>query len=82
MVLDATYEATFYASLLNFYKTGNKQLFLTLVGGGAFRNNMFWIIDAIRKAAAKFKDTPLDVKIVSFGSSKLIVQNLIGEFSR
>ena len=80
LILDATYEATFYASLLNFFKTGNNQLFLTLVGGGAFRNNMFWIIDAIRKAATKFKDAPLDVKIVSFGSSKQMVQHLVNEF--
>jgi hypothetical protein len=38
LVLEATYEATFCASILNFVKTGNNKLYLTLIGGGAFGN--------------------------------------------
>ncbi len=69
LILDATYEATFFAALLNYHKTGNNKVFITLVGGGAFGNRIDWIIDAIRKSIYKFANTPLDVKIVSYGSS-------------
>jgi hypothetical protein len=70
LILEAAYEATFYAALINYHKTGNNKIFLTLVGGGAFGNRIDWIIDAIGKSIYKFSNTPLDVKIVSFGSSK------------
>ncbi len=66
LILEATYEATFYAALSNLDKNGNNKLFLTLVGGGAFGNRKKWILDAIALAISKFKSTPLDVKIVSF----------------
>jgi len=69
LILEATYEATFYAALQNYHKTQNNKLFLTLVGGGAFGNNLNWIFDAIKHSVDKFKNTPLDVKIVTYGSS-------------
>ena len=40
MVLEATYEATLWAALINYEKTKNNNVFLTLVGGGAFGNKM------------------------------------------
>ncbi|MFZ4549371.1 MAG: hypothetical protein ACOYN4_18135, partial [Bacteroidales bacterium] len=67
LVLEATYEATFYAALENFAKTGIDKVYLTLVGGGAFGNKEEWILDALRKAVSKFSDSPLDVRIVSYG---------------
>lgn len=76
-VLEATYEATFYAALQNFKKTGNKRLFLTLVGGGVFGNKSEWIFDAIGLALSRFAKAPLDVKIVSYGASNGQVQDLI-----
>jgi len=78
LILEATYEATFYAALINYEKTGNENLFLTLVGGGVFGNKLEWIIDAIRKSVYKFSKTPLKVKIVSYGRSKPAVKSLIG----
>ena len=39
LILEAAYEATFAAALLNASKTGNKSLYLTLLGGGAFGND-------------------------------------------
>ena len=77
LILDATYQATFYAALINYEKTGNSKLFLTLVGGGVFGNKIEWIISAIKKSIYKFWKTPLDVKIISYGNSKTLVQNLI-----
>lgn len=77
-VLEATYEATFYAALQNFKKTGNKRLFLTLVGGGVFGNKSEWIFDAIGLALSRFAKAPLDVKIVSYGASNSQVRSFIG----
>ncbi len=68
LILEATYEATLFAALRNMEKTNSNKLYLTLVGGGAFGNQMDWIMDSIGIAISKFKNTPLEVKIVSFGS--------------
>ena len=45
MILDATYEATFFVAARNRTETGCKKLFLTLVGGGVFGNQQVWILD-------------------------------------
>ncbi len=66
LILDGTYEATFFAALKNYEKTGNRKLYLTLVGGGAFGNDPEWIFEAIGKSVKKFRNTPLEVKIVSY----------------
>ncbi|MBK7095647.1 MAG: hypothetical protein IPH57_11560 [Saprospiraceae bacterium] len=77
LILEALYESTFYAALKNYENTGNRLLFLTLVGGGAFGNMSSWIFDAIEKSVKKFKNTPLDVRIVSYGRSKVEVNDFI-----
>ncbi len=77
LILEATYEATFYAALLNYERTGNKKVFLTLVGGGAFGNKIEWIMDAIKNAIKIFSNTPLDIRIVSYGGSNSEVEKLI-----
>lgn len=77
MILEATYEATFYTAMLNYEKTGNNKVFLTLVGGGAFGNKKEWIIDSIKKVVLKFINTPLDVRIVSYKYSNPDVIRLI-----
>ena len=74
LILNATYEATFYAGLINYLNTGNNKIFLTLVGGGVFGNSNDWIISAIRRAVIKFSNTPLDISIVSYRSSKAHVR--------
>lgn len=76
-ILQASYEATFYAALLNYQKTGSRKLFLTLVGGGAFGNEVEWIIQAIKHTIHLFRNTPLEVKIVSYGHSNRAVQGLL-----
>jgi hypothetical protein len=77
LILKATYEATFYAALINYSKTGSRKLFLTLVGGGAFENEKSWILEAIENAIIKFKNTPLDINIVSYRNSDLMVTEFI-----
>ena len=66
LVLEATYEATFYTALMNYERTGNPNLLLTLVGGGAFKNRPEWIQQAIEKACVKFAKTPLEVGMVIY----------------
>ncbi len=82
LIFEATYEATLYAGLSNLQKNGYNKVFLTLVGGGAFGNEATWIIDSIRLALDKFKSTPLDIRIVSYGSSSAIVRDLVRLYSR
>jgi hypothetical protein len=81
LILEGTYEATFYAALKNFESTGNNQLYLTLVGGGVFGNPIRWVLDAIEKSVAKFKNTPLDVHVVSYGGSKKTVKEFLSKLN-
>lgn len=66
LVLEAAYEATMATAALNATKTGNKTLYLTLLGGGAFGNDQTWIEDAMRRAVQLYKSIDLDVRIVSY----------------
>jgi len=78
--LEASYEATFHSAIINFEKTGNNILYLTLLGGGAFRNNISWIVDAIKRSLHIFRNYGLDVKIVSRKDINLPIENMIKEF--
>ena len=69
LILEATYEATLTAAALNYTRTGNAKVFLTLVGGGAFGNPSSWIFTALKRALDRFSSWPLDVAIVSYGQS-------------
>jgi hypothetical protein len=82
LVLEATYEATFYAAKLNYERTGCHKLFLTLVGGGAFGNPQNWVFEAILGAANLFKNCPLEVAVVSYGSSNSALKQFCADFSR
>ena len=77
LILEATYEATFHTALLNHTLNGSNKVFLTLVGGGAFGNRIEWIVDSIEKVVNKFKNTPLEVSIVSYGKSNPNLNRLI-----
>ena len=77
LILEATYEATLFVALKNYERTENNKVFLTLIGGGAFGNDLEWIFSAIKKAIKKFSNTPLDVKIVSYGVSSPAIQRFI-----
>ena len=81
LVLEAAYEATLCAAVLNAHRSGNKTVYLTLLGGGAFGNMTVWITDAIRRALDLYRNVDLDVAIVSYGSSRDFVRQLANEFS-
>lgn len=80
LVLEAAYEATICAAIVNVARTGNNRLFLTLLGGGAFGNNPDWIIGAIRRSLELYSDSGLEVNIVSYGGSNRSVRSLVSEF--
>ncbi len=82
LVLEASYEATVCAAVLNSRIAGNRKLFLTLVGGGAFGNATNWIIEAIEYALKRYEHSNLDVAIVSHTSSNRGVQDLIGRLEQ
>lgn len=76
LILQAGYEATLCAAILNSVRHGNNKVFLTLLGGGAFGNRTHWIIDGIERALSLYKDADLDIAIVSYGSSNTDIQKL------
>lgn len=82
IILEATYEATLHTALGNLKNNNSNKVFLTLVGGGAFGNDLDWILESLFKALEKFKNSPLDVSIVSYGSSNHILKQEIENFNR
>ena len=82
LVLEASYEATICAAILNSASSGNHKLFLTLLGGGAFGNATKWIVGGIDRALNLYENSALDVAIVSFGSSKAESQQIVRRFSK
>ena len=77
LILEATYEAAFAAAAINYEKTGNSRLYLTLVGGGAFGNRPGWILSAIQRAATIYEKFPLDVCIVSHRTPNPILKAIL-----
>ncbi len=77
IILEASYEATICAGILNFQKTGNNKVYLTLIGGGAFGNEIAWIINAIERSLDLYSHIGLDIFIVSYGYSNSHIQELI-----
>ena len=65
LVLEAAYEATLCASLLNREATGNPESFLTLLGGGAFGNPVEWITESRQRALDCYREAPLRVTLVT-----------------
>ena len=68
LVLEAAYEATLLAGMLNWRRTGNPVVYLTRLGGGAFGNAEGWIFDAFAEAVRRYADCGLDVRLVCFGA--------------
>lgn len=68
LVLEAAYEATMWATLLNAQRGASNVVFLTLLGGGAFGNDTSWIQAAMRRALEMMRPFSLEVRFVSYGS--------------
>ena len=79
IILEALYEATLYAGMLNMEKNNSDLVYLTLVGGGVLGNEEYWILESMQKAIEKFKNVPLNIKIVSYGRSNLNLKKYFEE---
>ena len=81
LVLEASYEATICAAILNCRSTGNNRLFLTLLGGGAFGNETSWILESIKRALKLYENWNIAASIVSYSRSNAEVRQLVEQFS-
>jgi hypothetical protein len=81
LVLDACYEATMLAAILNAARhpnePGARRVFLTAIGGGVFGNDMKWIEVAMQKAFKKVGNFKLEVILVSYGFPTSEFQSLL-----
>lgn len=80
LVLEAAYEATMWAGVLNAQRGASDVVLLTLLGGGAFGNHEGWIYRAMRRALHLVRDWPLDVKLVSYGAPPEDLVAMASEF--
>jgi hypothetical protein len=81
LVLEASYEATMWASVLNAQRGASNIVLLTLLGGGAFGNESEWIIDAMRRAMGVVSSFDIDARIVSYGVPSREILELAEEFT-
>lgn len=81
LVLDAAYEATLLAGVLNSQRGGSNIVLLTLLGGGAFGNANEWIHSAIGRAVNQARHHNLDVRLVSYGQPSAQLQTLAKRLS-
>ena len=80
LVLEAAYEATMWAAVLNAQRGASNVVFLTLLGGGAFGNRTTWIYAAIRRALRLVSHFNIEVKLVSFNVASDQIRELVQEF--
>lgn len=77
LVLEAAYEATLLAGVLNLRRGCSNIVLLTLLGGGAFGNERAWINDAIVRAIGLTREYGLDIRIVCYGTVTRDLQDLV-----
>jgi hypothetical protein len=69
LILDAAYEATLWAALINASRGASNKVLLTRLGGGAFGNPDAWIDEALTRALELFAGYGLEVVLVSYRSA-------------
>jgi hypothetical protein len=82
LILEATYEATMCAAIVNSRSTDSNKVFLTFVGGRAFGNPDVWITEAMKRALKLYKNVDVDVAIVSYGQSSMKARQIVQSLSR
>ncbi len=80
LVLQAAYEATLWAAVLNAKRGASNVVLLTRLGGGAFGNDDDWIHGAIRRALNAAGGVDLDVKLVSYASPSQELLKMVEDF--
>ena len=81
LVLQAGYEATMSAAVLNAQRGASNVVLLTQLGGGAFGNHDDWIHAAMGRALGLMSGFALDVRLVSYGTPSRAVMQMVGDFA-
>jgi protein-tyrosine phosphatase len=81
LVLEAAYEATMWAGVLNAQHGASNVVLLTQVGGGAFDNDEKWVSAATLRALELVRNYDLDVKLVSYGAPSQALLEIAKHFS-
>lgn len=81
LVLEAAYEATILAAVLNARRGASKIVLLTQLGGGAFGNRSDWILSAIQRSLKIVSRFAIDVKLVSYGDPPQSFLQLCQDFN-
>jgi hypothetical protein len=81
LVLEAAYEATMWAGVLNAQRGASNVVLLTQLGGGAFGNDEKWISAALVRALELVRNYDLDVKLVSYGVPSQTTIEIARQFS-
>ncbi|KMO36293.1 hypothetical protein VQ02_15915 [Methylobacterium variabile] len=80
LVLEAAYEGTLLAGLLNAARGASDRVLLTRLGGGAFGNAEAWIDAAMLRALRVTRDAGLDVVVVSYGPPSQGLRDLVRRY--
>jgi hypothetical protein len=80
LVLQAAYEATIAAAVLNAQRGVSNVVLLTELGGGAFGNEGAWIHAAMRRALEMMSGFALDVKLVSYRTPSRAILQMADDF--
>ena len=81
LVLEAAYEATLWAAVINARRGSSTKVLLTLLGGGAFGNDLGWICAAMQRAIAQVAGHGLDIVLVSYGEPPVTLQQWAAQLS-
>jgi hypothetical protein len=79
LVLEAAYEATLWAAVINAQRRASRTVLLTMVGGGVFGNDVSWITAAIERAIVQVEGHGLDIVLVSYGEPSVALQQWAAE---
>jgi hypothetical protein len=80
LILDAAYEATLWAAVLNAQRGASNVVLLTRLGGGAFGNDDRWIHAAMRRPLMKMGGYGLDVRLVSYSTPSPEILKMAEDF--
>lgn len=80
LILEAAYEATLLAGLLNAARGASRRVLLTRIGGGAFGNADEWISRAILRALRPLEDQGMEVMMVSYGRPSAAIRAIEAEW--
>lgn len=81
LVLEAAYEATLWAGVLNARRGASNIVLLARLGGGAFGNADDWIDAALRRALTKAAGFALDVRLVGRSAHSPALLQIAREFA-